>query len=51
MTWLVLIPVILGCAVVLTDWAHTEVKRLIAPRRCTHPFYIFGRCIECGTPM
>lgn len=50
-TWLVLIPCILGCAVVLTDWAWRAMQGSVAPRRCLHTHYIFGRCVECGTPV
>lgn len=50
MTWLVLLPAILGCVIVLTGWAHSRNQDLTTHKPCTHAFYIFGRCIECGTP-
>lgn len=50
-TWLVLLPAILGCVVVLTDMAHHALRKLIEPTRCLHPAYIYGRCIQCGTPL
>lgn len=51
MIWLVVLPAILGCAVVLTDWAWRWMQDAVKPKPCEHPFWIFGRCIQCGTPM
>lgn len=51
MIWLVLLPAILGCAIVLTDMAHKSIEDTIRPKPCPHPFWIFGRCIQCGTPL
>ena len=50
MTWLVLLPAILGCAVVVTDMAQRALEKLIEPERCTHPAWIYNRCIQCGVP-
>lgn len=50
-TWLVLLPAILGCAVVLTDMAHNAIQRYIKPKACPHPFVMAGRCGKCGTPL
>lgn len=51
MIWLAVLPAILGCAIVLTDWAHNAILRYIAPKTCPHPFVMAGRCGKCGTPM
>lgn len=50
-TWLVVLPAILGCAVVLTDMAHKAMQRAVAPVVCPHPFVMYGRCGKCGTPL
>lgn len=50
MIWLVLLPCILGCAVVITDWAWGAMQRAVRPRVCEHRFWMYGRCGECGTP-
>lgn len=50
MIWLVLLPAILGCAVVLTDMAHKALTAALRPKVCEHPFWMYGRCGQCGTP-
>ena len=49
-TWLVVLPAILGCCVVLTDMAIKAMERAVRPRVCLHRFYMGERCGECGTP-
>lgn len=51
MIWLVLLPAILGCCVVLTDMAHKAIQDAVRPKRCPHPALMYGRCVQCGTPM
>lgn len=51
MIWLVVLPAILGCVVVLTDMAHQALRKLTEPTPCAHPAYMYGRCIQCGTPL
>jgi hypothetical protein len=51
MMWLVILPAILGCAIVLTDLAHSALHRLITPKVCLHEHRMYGRCVECGTPL
>ena len=50
MIWLVVLPAILGCAVVLTDMAWRWMQDQVTPKQCPHPFYMGERCIQCGTP-
>lgn len=51
MIWLVVLPAILGCAVVITDMAHKALQQALKPKQCPHPFRMYGRCGQCGTPM
>lgn len=51
MQWLVLLPCILGCAVVLTDMATKAMERALKPEVCPHPFVMYGRCGKCGTHL
>lgn len=50
MTWLVLLPAILGVCIVITDVAHKAVKDALKPKPCPHPAWIYDRCIVCGSP-
>jgi hypothetical protein len=51
MIWLLLIPALLIVAVALTWLAHRDLNRPEPkPEPCTHPWYIDGRCMVCGTP-
>lgn len=50
MTWLVLLPAVLGACVVLTDMAHKAVQGALKPKPCQHPGWMYNRCIVCGSP-
>lgn len=50
-TWLVLLPALLGCAVIITDVAIKALESALKPRMCMHTHRMLGRCVECGTPM
>jgi hypothetical protein len=51
MLWLLLLPLLLTGAFLLTGWAYSRMQRAVRPRVCLHTHYIFGRCVECGTPL
>lgn len=50
MLWLVLIPLILTAAFLVTGWAYRAMQRAVRPAVCQHRFWMYGRCGECGTP-
>ena len=50
MIWLTILPFCLSMSIFLTDWAWSALSKATAPRRCEHPWYMDGRCMECGEP-